>query len=60
MKIPTVEEIIQTLPQGVAEHGSSAATPHTDVSVCTKHCVNSIDVISSLSSAISHLIVHVH
>jgi len=31
-KIPTVEQIIQTLPQNASAHASDAATPHTDVS----------------------------
>jgi len=33
LKIPTVEQIIQTLPQNDAStHASDAAAPHTDVS----------------------------
>jgi len=32
LKIPTVEQIIQTLPQNSSSRASDAASPHTDVS----------------------------
>jgi len=39
MKIPTVEQIIQTLPPTITDHGSTTVTSHTNVSVCATFCV---------------------
>jgi len=39
MKIPTVEQIIKTLPQTTMQHASGAVSSYTDVSVYTTSCI---------------------